>query len=318
MGLAIRRLAVVFAILLGSCFSLATPTFPCASAAEYRTLLGYLAQRSGQPDVLLAEVADSVPAQCDFMASGHAFHLSNFEIQRELREIAAKPDQKIRGARLKAFQGGLQRRLSGFDVYGRSIDPTAKPKLQQIMQQREFRRVGGQNRMALLQEWVFLILEKFFSRIFKDPSRVVLGAKVFAWSLCIAVGLFILWKLYRWAMRERPLEAVREVIPFAPSAKYWRDWLGEARAAVVRSELREAVHAAYWAVISHLESSGAWRPDRARTPREYLRLIAQGDPARPLLSDITRDFEVIWYGNRLPTPSEWESFLAKVERIGCR
>lgn len=316
--MAIRRLAVVFAILMGSSFSFALPTLPCASVAEYRALLGQVEQRSGQPDVSLAELADSVPALCDFTAAGHTFHLSNSEIQRRLREIAATTEQKTRGAKVKGFRSGLQRQLRGVDAYELSIDPTAKPKLQQIMQQREFRRVGGQDRMALLQEWIFVILEKFFSRIFKDPSRVVLGAKIFAWSLCIAVGLFILFKLYRWTMRERPLEAVREVIPFSPSAKYWRDWLGEARASVAQGELREAVHAAYWAVISHLESSGAWRPDRARTPREYLRLISLGDPARPLLSEITRDFELIWYGNRLPKLPEWESFLTKVEQIGCR
>jgi hypothetical protein len=107
-------------------------------------------------------------------------------------------------------------------------------------------------------------------------------------------------------------------MPFAPPAKSWHSLLAEARAAATRGDLREAVHAGYWAAISHLESSGVWRPDRARTPREYLRLIAQTDPARPLLTDITRDFEVVWYGNRTPGFSEWESFLAKVERIGCR
>jgi hypothetical protein len=204
------------------------------------------------------------------------------------------------------------------DAFERSADPSAKPKLQEIMQRREFRRVGGQDPKALLQEWAFQLLEKIFSRIFRDPSQVVLGARIAAWSLCIAVGGFILWKLYRWATRQRPLDAVREVIPFAPSAMTWRDWLGEGRAAAARGELREAVHASYWGVISHLESSGAWRPDRARTPREYLRLIGQGAPARLLLTEITRDFEVIWYGNHAPALREWESFLAKVERIGCR
>ena len=314
--MAIRRLAVLFAILLGSRFSFSAPQLPCASEAEYRALLGQVEQRSEQPDISLAELADAVPAQCSFMAAGQTFQLSNSGMQRELREIAAKPE--IRSARLKIFQDPLRQRLREMDAYERSVDPTARPKLQVILQQREFRRVGGQDPRALLQEWAFRSIEKLLSRIFKDPSRVVMGARIVAWSLGIVAGGFILWKLYRWAMRERPLEAVREVIPFAPSARNWRDWLGEARAAAARGELREAVHTGYWAAISHLESSGAWRPDRARTPREYLRLMKQGDPARSLLADITRDFEVIWYGNRLPKLPDWESFQAKVERIGCR
>jgi hypothetical protein len=314
--LAIRRLAILVFILLVSGSIGSASQLPCATVAQYRALLAQVEQRSQEPDVSLAELAETVPAQCDFACGGQSFHLSNFAMRRELRAIGEKPDQ--RAARLKALQEELRQRLSGIDAYERAVDPTAKAKLQAILQQREFREVGGQDASALLQEWAYGILRKLLSRIFKDPSQVVLGSKIVAWTLCILVGGFILWKIYRWAMRERSPEAVREVIPFAPSAKGWRDWLREARAAVERGELREAVHAAYWAAISHLESSGAWRPDRARTPREHLRLMKQSDPARPLLADITRDFEVVWYGNRPPALTEWESFLAKVERIGCR
>lgn len=314
--MAIRRLAILGFILLLS-GSLASATqLPCATSEQYRALLAQIEQRSEEPDVSLAELADSVPAQCDFADGGQNFHLSNFEMQRQLREIGAKPAE--RAARLSALQQELRQRLSGIDAYARPVDPTAQPKLQAILQQREFRQVGGQDVSALLQEWVYTFLKKLLSRIFKNPAEVELGSRIVGWTLCILVAGVILWKIYCWAMRERPPEAVREVIPFAPSAKLWREWLRQARAAVERGELREAVHAAYWAAISHLESSGAWRPDRARTPREYLRLMKPSDPARLLLADITRDFEVVWYGNRPPALPEWESFLAKVERIGCR
>jgi hypothetical protein len=314
--LAIRRLAVLVILILASGFLYSATQLPCASAAQLRALLVQLGQRSGQPDVSFAELADTVPPQCDFSDGGHTFHLSNFELRRELRDLGAKPE--ARAARLKLFQDDVRQRLNGLDAYARTVDPTAQPKLQAIMRQREFRQVGRQDATELLKEWAYRLLAKLLSRIFKDPSRVLLSSKILAWTLGILVAVFILWKLYCWAMRERPPEAVREVIPFAPSAKGWRDWLREARAAVERGELREAVHAAYWAAISHLETSGAWRPDRARTPREYLRLMKQSDPARPLLADITRDFEVVWYGNRPPALPEWESFLDKVERIGCR
>ena len=321
--MAIRRLAILVFLLLASGWICSASPLPCATAAQYRALLAHVdqqveqpvEQRSQQPDVSFAELADTVP-QCDFAAGGRNFHLSNFALRRELREIGAKPAG--RAARLKTLQDDLRQRLSGIDAYEHAVDPTAKPKLQAILQQREFRQVGGQDASELLKQWAYGMLTKLLSRIFKDPSQVVLGSKIVAWTLCILVGGFILLRLYRWAMRERPPEAVREVIPFAPSSKGWRDWLRQARAAVERGELREAVHAAYWAAISHLESSGAWRPDRARTPREYLRLMKQSDPARPLLADLTRDFEVVWYGNHPPALTEWESFLAKVERIGCR
>jgi hypothetical protein len=322
--LAIRRLAILLFILLQSGLLCSASPLPCATAAQYRALLVHVEQQVEQhveqqaqpPDVSWAELADTVPAQCEFAAGGRNFHLSNFELRRQLREIGHKPAE--RAARLNALQDDLRQRLGGIDAYERPVDPTAIPKLQTILRQRQFRQVGGQNASELLKQWAFGMLKKILSRIFKDPAQVVLGSKIIAWTLCILVAGFILLRLYRWAMRERPPEAVREVIPFAPSSQGWRDWLRQARAAVERGELREAVHAAYWAAISHLESSGAWRPDRARTPREYLRLMKPSDPALLLLADLTRDFEVVWYGNHPPALTEWESFLAKVERIGCR
>jgi hypothetical protein len=263
-------------------------------------------------------LADEVPGRCDFAVTGHAFQISTREIQKNLRQIAKQADIAERNAELKSLQGSLQRSLAGMDAYTRAVDPTAKPKLEEILQRQEFRRVGQQDPSAILREWAYQLLSRILSRMLKDPSRIEFAAKIVVWSICLLVAAFIIWNLYRWAMRQGSVEAVREAIPFAPSSKDWRDWLGEAQAAVGQGELREAVHAGYWAAISHLESSGTWRPDRARTPREYLRLIAQTHPSRPLLADITRDFEVIWYGNRRPALTEWNSFLAKVEQIGCR
>ncbi|MGC2615074.1 MAG: DUF4129 domain-containing protein, partial [Terracidiphilus sp.] len=61
---------------------------------------------------------------------------------------------------------------------------------------------------------------------------------------------------------------------------------------------REAIHFVYWAAISRLESRRLWPADRARTPREYLALVAPEDPRRPGLSQLTGTFERFWYGGR--------------------
>ena len=87
-----------------------------------------------------------------------------------------------------------------------------------------------------------------------------------------AVTLLLIWTIRR---LRRPQEELpqREIIPFAPSARGWRTWLAEARALAQEQDWRNAIHLAYWAGISYLEEHGAWKPNRARTPREYLRLI---------------------------------------------
>ena len=59
--------------------------------------------------------------------------------------------------------------------------------------------------------------------------------------------------------------------PGAPRG--WQHWLREARAAAARGDYRAAIHAAYWAAIAHLEETKSLPEDRARTPRESLRLI---------------------------------------------
>jgi hypothetical protein len=75
-------------------------------------------------------------------------------------------------------------------------------------------------------------------------------------------------------------------------------WLEDARRSAAAGLWREAVHFVYWAAISRLESRRLWPADRARTPREYLALVAPDDPRRPGLSVLTGSFERIWYGGR--------------------
>ena len=114
------------------------------------------------------------------------------------------------------------------------------------------------------------------------------------------------------------VETVRIPIPFAPSEKHWRSWLADARTAAGNGNWREAIHYAYWAGISNLEESGAWIPDRARTPREYLRLISPNNSRRPVLHDLTKKFELTWYGQLNAQPADYDAVLLDLEKLGCR
>jgi Domain of unknown function (DUF4129) len=320
--LAIRRPAIILTLLLAGSCTLFAAQLPCRSEAEYRALLGSVAQRLNAPaasgGAALAGLADEVPEQCNLSIAGHAFAISNHAMRKEMRALAAMRAPESRGPRLQALQASVRHKLDGLDAFERGADPAAQAKLQQIMSAREFRRVGGQDPRALLQEQLMRLLERFFALLGKNPRQAAFAAKLVAWTLCLVLAAFVIRALYRWAVRRPRSESVPEAIASPPSAKSWGEWLNEARAAAAAGELRQAVHGGYWAVISHLESSGAWRPDRARTPREYLRLLAQSSPARPLLGELTREFEAVWYGNRTPGPVEWQTFLAKVEQMGCR
>lgn len=132
-----------------------------------------------------------------------------------------------------------------------------------------------------------------------------------------ALGALLIWTVMRLAQPAAE-DGPREIIPFAPSAKGWRTWLAEARESEKQQDWHNAIHLAYWAGISYLEEHGAWKPNRARTPREYLRLLGAWTPQHPPLAALTRKFEAVWYGHRPAGPPDFQETLGELERLGCR
>jgi hypothetical protein len=79
---------------------------------------------------------------------------------------------------------------------------------------------------------------------------------------------------------------------------------------------REAIHFLYWAAISRLESRRLWPADRARTPREYLRLLSQADLRLASLTLLTRSFEHTWYGGRTAGSADFQAALRQAAELG--
>jgi len=280
-------------------------------------MLEHVAKASEPQDADFQALMAEVPIECKFEAGGKNFQFANTQVHSALSAIVTA-NEDDRAGKIAAMQTSLARLSKALDEYSRPLDPTVQPKLKQILTRSEFKRVGTQDTDAIVREQIMKLMIALFSLIAKNPEQAAFFAKVFTWTAIGLVLLYVLWKVYRWVIAERPLDAPREIIPFAPSAKSWQQWMREARTALAKGELREAVHSSYWAAISHLESSGAWTPDKARTPREYLRLISSSNPARPSLAEISRIFEVVWYGERVPAQEECEAFLTRVEQIACR
>jgi hypothetical protein len=81
---------------------------------------------------------------------------------------------------------------------------------------------------------------------------------------------------------------------------------------------REAIHNVYWSAISRMEANGMWPADRARTPREYLNLLAANTERRVDLMLLTRSFERTWYGGRVARKQDFEDACRLLERLGSR
>jgi hypothetical protein len=87
------------------------------------------------------------------------------------------------------------------------------------------------------------------------------------------------------------------------------NWMREAEDHAAAGRFRDAVHCLYWASIVALEGQRLWQPDRARTPREYLRLLDPTSATAPLLRRQTFSFETIWYGLRPAARLDYDSAL---------
>lgn len=172
--------------------------------------------------------------------------------------------------------------------------------LKQVLASRDFRNLEAPNARDAALERLGIWLNMLFDSIDRLQTRSAWLGRVVVWGFILAVCVGLAWGLLqmerRWRIRLVPESSAPAA--GAASARDWQLWMEDARRSAAAGQWREAVHFVYWAAISRLESRRLWPADRARTPREYLALVASDDPRRPGLSALTGSFERIWYGGR--------------------
>lgn len=198
---------------------------------------------------------------------------------------------------------------AGATATAASPHATERATMRQILAGKDFRglnQVPPQNAfLEKINQW----LNGFFAKAANLRPRSPWVGRVLVWGFVIAVCIALVWALLqlerRWRVRLVPDD--REPASGAASARAWQLWLEDARRAAAAGQWREAVHFVYWAAISRLESRRLWPADRARTPREYLALLAAQDPRREGLAALTGSFERIWYGGRAAAEADYRS-----------
>jgi hypothetical protein len=171
--------------------------------------------------------------------------------------------------------------------------------MRQVLAAPEFRDLQPSVRDSVLEKfgnW----LNRLFESAANLKARSAWVGRALVWGFILAVCIALVWSLLRlerrWRVQLTP--DFDRPAPGAASARDWQLWLEDARNAAASGLWREAIHFLYWAAISRLESRRLWPADRARTPREYLALVAPEDPRKPGLSQLTSTFERFWYGGR--------------------
>ena len=103
-----------------------------------------------------------------------------------------------------------------------------------------------------------------------------------------------------------------------PAGQDWRYWANLARSAAERADYRAAIHSAYWCAVAQLEETHLLPEDRSRTPRESLGLLQRDSTCFAPLAQLTRRFEITWYGFHPATPEDWNDVKKQLEILECQ
>ena len=312
------RTYILAGLLFGAAFGRADTTPNHAlTTVEYRAELDGLLAATQQLDSSGAKppaVLENLPQSWPVHTEQRDFEISTEGLHRDVRRYD-KDKNPANATAIRTRLESLHREIDGFDLT--PPDASARRKtLDTIISRPEFSDVHGPNWTDRLRRWILEKLFHFLRRLFRSSAIPTIG-KYFVYALIGIAGLALLYLAYRSIFKNPEFE---EVVPkdLPISAKEWTIWLSEARAAAARGDWRDAVHLAYWAGISYLEREGFWKPDRARTPREYLRLMSAQSEQRETLTMLTRIFELAWYANRDASEQTFSQTLEQLEKLGCR
>jgi hypothetical protein len=289
------------------------------SLVEYRQ---QLLDFSRQVDAVTAHPEDvgkisaSIPDEV-LVSTGEAETTVSYRDLKNDLAALSRSSGETRSTSLRQIHDYLQTLVEEAESYNRSPDVNAAhKKLSGILSRSEFHKTRGPSARDMLLARVISWLSRMLSRLAFGTSADWVSILIYGF-IAAAMTLLAVWTIRR--LRHGQVEPEsREIIPFAPSARSWRAWLADARLMAQQQDWRNAIHLAYWAGISFLESAGAWKPNRARTPREYLRLMGRSKPEYASLAALTRTFEVVWYGNRAAGDLDFQETLDQLEKLGCR
>jgi hypothetical protein len=328
-----RRTSILAGLLLASlfCRADAADSNPLTSA-EYRAELDRLLSTTQQLTSSSPEIPETlrhVPQSWHVHADQQEFEISTEGLQRDVRRY--EQDKSASNAiAIRRRLESLRRDMDGFEKPPADIS-ASRTELNSILAQPEFVGRGPKWKWLAwidqklgdfrdkIRDWLFNVVQsilRILGRLFGWTSIPTVG-KAVVYGLSGVALAALLYIAYRNIFRGQKLD---EVVPknLPVSAKQWSIWLAEARAAAAKGDWRDAIHLAYWAGISFLERQGFWKPDRARTPREYLRLLSGESEQRQTLVALTRIFELAWYAKRDASEQTFSQTLEQLEKLGCR
>jgi hypothetical protein len=236
-------------------------------------------------------------------------------IKAQLQELQLHPKNPSAAQELQLRVQGMKKEALEMAAAGGTAPALARSRLENILSRKEFRGAKGPSAMEILgariARWIVEKLIRLFSRLHIGTT----SGSIFVWSVIGLAFAMLCYMAWSWLSSRSQAEAALPAVSLAPSDA--RQWVQEALAAAERGDYRAALHCAYWGAIARLEDLGKLSRDRARTPRESLRLLEHYPSEQRLLHSITGIFELVWYGYRTASPADWTGAKELLEKIGC-
>jgi hypothetical protein len=283
--------------------------------AELQTLQALVASCKAKAAACDAGKADE---DVTVTAGGRRFDVRQAWLRNALTDARGKSDAERGELMAKAadrLNADAQEVTSSTQPAQGTPQMLARKEADAILSRSEFGKVEQEGwldqKWALFTLWFSALVDRFFSGL-PHSSWV---APVVEWGILIAAAV----ALIVWAWRVTQQQRVALAVPDANRQILWQkesdDWARRAEVQAAAGDWREAVHCLYWAAIVMLEGRRAWRPNRARTPREYLPLLEAGSQRQRALNGLTRLFERIWYGLRPAARRDFEQAQALLDEL---
>jgi hypothetical protein len=309
---------ILAGLLIASCFCLAdSGSGNELTVAEYYAELDQLLVATQQLDSSgpsIPPILKDLPPSWRVRTEQQDFEISAEGLRQDVGKFTRDGNFSAANAIRSRIQS-LRNDLDGFETSPRDVS-SRRERLTTILARREFRDVSGPTFLDRLAQRLLAIILSLLGLLFRSSAIPTISKFLVYGLIGLAVlTLGILAYLQIKSSSEQP-NVVPTYLPV--SAKSWALWLADARTAAAHNNWREAIHLAYWAGISFLEHQGTWRPDRARTPREYLRLMAAtSSDHREALTALTQIFELTWYAKQKADAGTFAQTMQALERLGC-
>jgi hypothetical protein len=236
-------------------------------------------------------------------------------LRTALREAVRNPDRwPSQRATILAQLQALRAEAEGLATSSSTSAPdpvAARAALTRVLAGPEFKRMAQESAFARLRQRITQWLIRTWERLGGARLGSRNTAILFAWmSVLVAVAALALWLVRFLRQPQRSRLALTAPHAARTPAGVW------ARQALDAADPRDAIRCAYRAIISGLEEEGAWRSDDSRTPREYLRILPADHRRHPIVADVTRRFEAIWFGARRATDDDRAAALTRLKEMG--